>query len=224
MVLFSPFSARADHTGAVSQYRAGAVAPRYSRHPRVEANARLTATTGVLLLVMLAAEGVTVAAIGPLLPWHIGIGLALIPPVLVKMGSTLWRFVHFYLGDPRYRNAGPPAPLLRAVGPLVMLSTVALLLTGIAAWLAGPPAPLFMELHKATFVIWFGVMTIHVLGHTSRATRLVRKDWVSRWRRSAAGSPRARRTLVFASLIAGLILGISTRGMLSGWAVWTHAR
>ena len=37
-------------------------------------NERLTATTALLLLVLLAAEGVTILAIGPLLSEHIVIG------------------------------------------------------------------------------------------------------------------------------------------------------
>jgi hypothetical protein len=190
----------------------------------VEANARLTGTTGLVLLVMLAAEGVTVASVGALLPWHIGIGLALIPPVLLKMGSTMWRFARYYLGDPRYRQAGPPHPLLRAVGPLVTLLTVAVLLTGIAAWLAGPPAHLWMTAHKATFVLWFGAMTIHVLGHAWRAWRLVAADSEPLAGLRASASPALRRGVVLATVVAGIALGIVTRGMMSGWSVWTHAR
>lgn len=49
------------------------------REPGVEANARLTAATGLLLAVMLAAEGFTIVAIHPLLPRHVARGLALIP-------------------------------------------------------------------------------------------------------------------------------------------------
>mgnify|MGYP003693605523 CR=1 FL=1 len=40
-----------------------------------EGNARLTASTGVVLLVLLAVEGVTILAIRPLLSLHVFIGL-----------------------------------------------------------------------------------------------------------------------------------------------------
>jgi hypothetical protein len=190
----------------------------------VEANARLTGTTGLVLLVMLAAEGITVVSVGPLLPWHIGIGLALIPPVALKVGSTTWRFARYYLGDARYRQAGPPHPLLRVVGPLVTVLTASVILTGIAAWLHGPPAPLWMTAHKATFVLWFGVMTIHVLGHAWRAWRLVAADSEPLAGLRAGSSPALRRGVVLLTVVAGIALGVATRGMLSGWGVWTHAR
>ncbi|PZS22146.1 MAG: hypothetical protein DLM54_03425 [Acidimicrobiales bacterium] len=188
----------------------------------VEANSRLTATTGLVLLGMLAAEGVTIVAIGPLLPWHIGIGLALIPPTLLKMGSTIWRFCRYYLGDLRYRQAGPPHPLLRVIGPLVTLSTVAVMVTGVAVWLAGPPAHTLVELHKVSFVALFAVMTIHVLGHMVRVTRLARADSTNGGR-LASGSPQLVRGLVVTSLVAGVVIWVVTKGAMGGWAAWTNA-
>jgi hypothetical protein len=54
----------------------------------VEGNARLTATTGVLLIVLLAVEGVTILFIRPLISMHVFVGLMLVPPVALKLGST----------------------------------------------------------------------------------------------------------------------------------------
>lgn len=59
----------------------------------VEANARLTASTGVALLLLLAAEGVTVLRVRSLLTPHVVIGVLLVPPVLLKTGSTAHRFL-----------------------------------------------------------------------------------------------------------------------------------
>ena len=83
-----------------------------TRDTGVEANGRLTAMTGIALLVLLAAEGITILRIHRLLPAHFFIGLLLIPPVVLKMTSTGYRFVRYYMGDPDYRRAGPPPPLL----------------------------------------------------------------------------------------------------------------
>ncbi|MGH9060048.1 MAG: hypothetical protein ACRDZY_11130, partial [Acidimicrobiales bacterium] len=191
--------------------------------PGVEANARLTGMTGILLLVMLFAEGVTIPFIGPLITWHIAIGLALVPPVALKFGSTLWRFARYYLRNPHYRRAGPPHPILRALGPVIVVTTVAVMASGVAVWLAGPSAHLLVLLHKASFVIWFGAMTLHVLAHALRAGRLV---WADRARgrvRGAVPYPRLRQGLVLVSLVAGVALGLATRGMVSGWATWVHA-
>ncbi|MGH9065627.1 MAG: hypothetical protein ACRDZQ_12340 [Acidimicrobiales bacterium] len=197
--------------------------PGHPPHPGIEANARLTGTTGILLVVMLFAEGVTIPFIGPLITWHIAIGLALIPPVALKLGSTLWRFARYYLRDPRYRRAGPPHPALRALGPVVVVTTVAVMASGVAAWLAGPPAHLLVLLHKASFVVWFGAMTIHVLAHALRAGRLAWADRARRRPRRAVPYRRVRQALVVLSLVAGVALGLATRGMVSGWTTWVHA-
>lgn len=190
--------------------------------PGVEANARLTATTGLLLLVMLAAEGLTIASIRPLLAWHVAIGLALIPPVALKTGSTLWRFGRYYLGDARYRRAGAPHPILRAIGPVVVVTTAAVLVTGVAAWLAGPADQTLVTLHQASFAVWFAAMTVHVLGHVLRAARLARADFGPRLHRLTAPYPRTRQGLVVASLGAGVVVAVTTRGLAGGWSLWVH--
>jgi purine-cytosine permease-like protein len=54
----------------------------------VAGNARLTGGAAVALLVLLAAEGATIPFIGRLIGPHAFIGMLLIPPVLLKLGST----------------------------------------------------------------------------------------------------------------------------------------
>ena len=135
----------------------------------VESNARLTGTTAAVLLVLLAVEGVTVLRVRALLTPHVFIGMLLMPPVLLKIGSTGWRFVRYYRGSPAYRRKGPPATLLRLLGPVVVILTVVLLASGVALVL-GPHSLRHSLLfaHKASFVLWFGAMTIHVFGHLRR--------------------------------------------------------
>jgi hypothetical protein len=91
----------------------------------VAANARLTATNAAVLLVLLAAEGVTILRVRELLTPHVFIGMVLIPPVLLKVASTGWRFARYYRGVPAYRRKGPPPLLLRLLGPAVVILTVA---------------------------------------------------------------------------------------------------
>src|SRR6516164_3578640 len=86
--------------------------PRTLNAPReadaaVASNARLTGATAAVLLVLLAAEGATVLSVRSLLTLHVFIGMLLVPPVLVKIGSTGWRFVRYYRGSPAYRRKGP---------------------------------------------------------------------------------------------------------------------
>lgn len=145
-------------------------------------NARLTAWTGLVLLILLAIEGYTILDIQGLIGWHIVVGLLLVPPALVKIGSTGWRILRYYAGDAAYRQAGPPQMVMRVLGPLVVLSTVAVLATGILVAVESPggqrhgllgiPVTALL-LHKATFFAWLAVMTVHVLGRTVRATKVV---------------------------------------------------
>ena len=94
-------------------------------------NALLTGTTGAALVVVLAVEGVTLLQIHQLISWHVFVGMVLVPLVLLKTASTMYRFGHYYRGDPPYAEKGPPHPLLRVTGPLLVVSTLALLGTGV---------------------------------------------------------------------------------------------
>jgi len=192
--------------------------PPGGRDPSVEANARLTGTTGLVLAVLFFAEGLTIPFITRLVSWHIAIGLALIPPILVKMSSTLWKFSRYYLGDPRFRRAGPPHPFLRMLGPLVMLSTVVLMVSGVALWLGGPQDHTLFRIHQLTFVAWFVFIALHVIAHFLRAVRLAASDSRdAHGERKVRRPARVRRSLVVASLLVGLGFGLVGREVSSVW-------
>jgi hypothetical protein len=142
-----------------------------------EGNERLTALTGTMLLVLLAAEGVTILSLGRLLTPHFFIGMMLLGPVALKAGSTVYRFVRYYTGSAPYRRAGPPAPLLRLLGPLVIASTAGVFGSGVALAFAGPGNGPWLFLHKASFAVWFCVMTVHVLAYLPRLPRLLTAEF-----------------------------------------------
>ena len=183
----------------------------------VEGNARLTGTLGLLLLALLAMEGFTILAIRPLLGAHVFLGMLLLPPVLLKIGSTLWRFARFYLGSDDYQRRGPPLLFMRLLGPLVIISTVAVIGTGIAL-LLGPPAQRlsWLFLHKASFILWFGLMSVHVLVHLVDTVRLGPRDWLSSGRDRLAGVG-ARQFAVAATLVTGTLLGVLVLPATNGW-------
>jgi hypothetical protein len=134
-------------------------------------NGRLTALTGAVLLVLLAVEGATIPWIRPLLSVHIFLGILLLGPVALKLASTAYRFVRYYSGGFEYVQLGPPAPLMRVlVAPTQVLSTGTLFGSGVAL-LAIPHRGLILGLHKASFIVWFGAMAVHVLAYTARAGR-----------------------------------------------------
>jgi hypothetical protein len=189
----------------------------------VESNARLTAMTAVVLLVLLAVEGLTLLQVRSLLTPHVVVGMVLVPPVLLKIGSTTWRFGRYYLGSPAYRRKGPPPPLLRLLGPFVVVLTVAVLATGIAL-LLGPTSmrSTLLLLHKATFVLWFGAMTLHVLGHLLDTARLAPRDFYRRTRRQVRGAS-TRQWALAATLAFGLLLGVLVAPKVGPWLAGTGA-
>jgi hypothetical protein len=165
-------------------------------------------------------EGLTIPFVGRLLNWHIAIGLALIPPVLLKIGSTLWRFGRYYWGSPAYVRAGPPHPVLRLLGPFVVISTIVLIGSGVIAWLVGPQDRLMLRVHKLVFVLWFIVVAVHLLAHIWRATRLAVADGRDTRRSDSRPVPgaRTRRVAVAMSLALGLILGVAGTAVTTSWS------
>jgi hypothetical protein len=185
----------------------------------VESNARLTGGAAAVLLVLLAAEGVTVLSVRSLLTPHIFIGMIVVPPVLLKIGSTCWRFVRYYRGSAAYRRKGPPPVLLRLLGPVVVVLTVVVLGSGIALVLA--PASIhgrLLTVHKASFILWFGAMAIHVLGHLVETARLAPADWARRTRREVSGAG-LRQWALAASVALGCVLGVLMLGPTNSYHV-----
>jgi hypothetical protein len=183
--------------------------------PGVEGNRRLTGTTAVILLVLLAAEGATILAIRPLVSVHIFLGMLLVPPVLLKVGTTGYRFARYYTGEASYRAAGPPSPLRRLIGPVVVASTAALFATGVALIVLGPERGGVLGLHKASFIVWLGAMSLHVLSHVVRLPGLAAADW-RRTAERVPGSARRRWALAF-TLVAGLVLAVATLHLAGPW-------
>jgi len=183
----------------------------------VAGNARLTGALAAALLVLLAAEGVTIPFIGSLLGPHIFIGMLLLPPVALKLASTGYRFARYYTGSPPYVQKGPPHPALRLLAPGVVLTTVALFGTGVALLLAGPPSNTLIFAHKASFIAWVALMTVHVLGHLLELPALALPDW----RRGRGGTRPAGAVLrvmaLGSTVIGGIVLAALTLSLARAW-------
>jgi hypothetical protein len=185
-----------------------------------EGNERLTALTGMALLVLFAAEGVTILSVRGMLTLHFFLGMLLIGPVALKACSTVYRFVRYYSGAAGYRRKGPPAPLLRMLGPFVVLTSVAVIGSGVMLAFTGPGGGAWLLLHKASFVLWFGAMTVHVLAYIWRLPRLARGDLASRtgrWANQVLAGRAARWLLLTASIVAGLLLAMLTVHRAGAW-------
>ncbi|HEX2903452.1 MAG TPA: hypothetical protein VHO01_08345 [Jatrophihabitans sp.] len=185
-----------------------------------EGNERLTSTNGMLLLILLAAEGVTILSVRQLITWHVVIGLILVGPVLLKAASTMYRFGRYYTGKPAYIEKGPPHPILRVLGPVVLLTSLAVLGTGVALVFTKPgqEGP-WLFLHKASFIIWFAAMAVHVLGHIVQAARSTAVEY----RRQPAGPARRGRVVRTGLIVLSLTAGVGLAAALVPHAsAWTH--
>jgi len=192
---------------------------------RTEANTRLTSTAGVVLVVLLAVQGITILRIHRLLTAHVVLGLVLLGPLTVKLGSTGWRFLRYYTGDDEYGRAGAPRPLLRLLAPLVVLTTIVVFATGIALLaVKARDASTLVFLHKASFILWFGVMTIHVLAYVLPATRRTIDDLVGRGPPAVLRTRRSRQLLIATSILAGVALGGAGVGWAHPWTAWFSSR
>jgi hypothetical protein len=200
-----------------------APAPR-RRSGGTDGNERLTGAAAALLFLLLAAEGVTILFLRPLFSAHVFIGMLLIPPIALKLGSTGWRFARYYRRDPEYRRKGAPLLPLRMLAPLVVASTVAVFGTGVALLVVGPAGGVVLGLHKASFAVWLVATAIHVLAYLRRVPALAAADW----RRSgdAAGALEgsfARRLLLAGTLVLGAILAVATVRYAQPWVHWIAA-
>lgn len=185
-------------------------------------NEELTAVTGVLLIILLAVLGVTILRIRQLIWLHLFLGFLLIGPTLLKMASTGYRFVRYYTGNAVYRAKGPPAAALRAMGPLLVLSTVVVFVSGIVLMLVGPArrsTPLLV--HKASFIVWLVVTALHVLGHLPGLGRSLKAvSLAPPGIPSASGAGTAGRWIALAgAVVGGLVLALVLIPHFSPWTV-----
>jgi hypothetical protein len=189
-------------------------APRRAADPTA-GNERLTGITAVVLLVLLAVEGVTIVFLRPLLSVHLFVGLVLIPPVALKLASTGYRFARYYSRSEPYRRRGPPPAALRATAPLVVATTVIVLASGVWLLLAGPQSrDTVLPIHKVSFIVWLAVITIHVLGHVAALPRIVSAEYV----RGGRGRDwRGRQLALAVALVAGVAVAVTLVPRFGAW-------
>jgi hypothetical protein len=180
----------------------------------VGGNARITATFGAVIFVLLFIEGITLLRIHALISTHVFVGMLLVPFVVIKLASTGYRFVRYYRGDVAYVEKGPPPLLLRVLGPVVVATTVVLLATGIGTVLVDRRTAWLLRAHKISFILWFGAMTIHVLGHAIETPALATADLLASTRRRVPGGG-TRIALVVVTVAIAVALGVVSLG-------WAH--
>jgi hypothetical protein len=197
------------------------VAPRHRRDADlagVAGNEKLTAMTGAILLIGFAVEGFTILGVRRMMFLHFFVGMLLIGPVLLKIGSVCYRFVRYYTGSAPYVRKGPPSPVLRVLGPLVILTSAGVIGTGVMLAVTGPGTGQWIFLHKASFILWFGVMTIHVLNYAPRLPRMLAARTGRRpGGRSDLFSGPGRWLALAVSLAAGIAIAALTAQLSAKW-------
>jgi hypothetical protein len=181
-----------------------------------EGNARVTGSVGAAIFVLLFLEGLTVLRVKELISWHVFFGVLLIPFVAVKIASTTFRFVRYYSGRREYVEKGPPPIVLRMLGPVVTVTTVAVLGTGIGAVLGSSGTNWLVDAHKVSFFIWFAAMTLHVIGHALETPALAFADWRRSGRRETPGA-RARLAVLSVTVAVAVPLAIASLGWVHHW-------
>ena len=181
-----------------------------------EGNEILTAATAVTLTVLLVIEGITIIWLGQLRTWHMLVGLALIPPVGLKLASTGYRFVRYYTGSRLYQAKGPPQLPLRLLAPVLVVTTVGVFATGVVLLLDGRHADTLVLLHKVFFIVWGAVFGVHFLAYVPRVLRSLRDDW-RRPRRTVIPAAGLRATLVATTLGAGVALAAALLPTIHAW-------
>jgi hypothetical protein len=189
----------------------------------IDGNEELTAMTGVILIVLLAVLGLTIVRIGQLLWLHLFLGLLLLGPVVLKLASTGYRFARYYARAAVYRAKGPPMPALRAMGPVVVLTTLVVFISGVVLLFNGPRGRgTLTELHKVSFIVWLVFMAIHILAHLpalGRSLRAVRIAEGSGLDVDAGHAGAAGRWIALAgAIVAGAVLAVM---LIPHFGAWT---
>lgn len=194
-------------------------------------NARLTGWLGMLALVVVAAELVTLLNVNGWMAWHAGIGVVLTAIVLLKVASTGWRMVRYYFGSAPYVAAGPPPLLLRLLGPFVVLSSLGVLGTGFALIALGRRSSeqtLFsvvgqavspVTLHQGFFILFGVFVGLHILARVVPSAVLIS----GRSRLGAARTSVPGRAARFGILMGGMVAAlVAVTLVLPTVTDWNH--
>lgn len=166
-------------------------------------NERLTALVSLVLLVLIIVELVTSALLRIWLPAHTVVGVLLVGPLLVKMGSTGWRFLRYYTRAPAYVRRGPPPLVLRVLGPVLLVTTLVMVGSGIGLVVTGPLQP-FLLTHVFSALVWLPLIAVHSLAHLQQVPRSIASDWSTR---QGSRFP-VRRGLRLGTNLGALLLGV----------------
>jgi hypothetical protein len=134
----------------------------------------------------------------------VAIGLALLPVVLLKVGSTGWRLVKYDRTDRACARRGAFPAYLRILGPVLIAGTVVLVASGMLAfagphWLHGAA----LTMHKRIFYPWLLIFIVHTASRFAEAIRPAAADLLARARLAGV---RGRPCVLVAVAVPAVVL------------------
>jgi hypothetical protein len=183
-------------------------------HPRrnvaVAGNLILTSHAGLVILFLLILLYFSGLEFAPLRGVHVGLGFALIPILLVKLGSTGWRAVNYYFDRDPYRAAGPPWLLPRVMALPLTVCAVAATISGVVLWVTGTDRGAWATVHIYSAVSLAVVVVAHLAIYTRKAFRASTRSL------EEPTTTRQERLMVWALLVA-LVVGAAAVGLEPTW-------
>ena len=166
----------------------------------VTGNQRLTAMAGAVLLLLTALVIATAAYAHGLLPLHIFVGVWLLGPLAVMIGTTGYRVFRYYTRSPAFVRRGKPLLALRLLAWLLLISTILVVASGLALFWTGPG---FLPVHVFTALFWLPVVVTHAVAHTPRIPGLIADEW-----RSPASGGWRRLAVMSTAVVGGVVAAI----------------
>jgi|GEM_PF-1809769 len=181
---------------------------------------RGSALFGTALAILFVVEVLTVPIMSHAIAWHIAVGLIAVPLLVGKLTYSSLRFIGYYRGDERYRQAGVPWFPLRVLAPFLVITTVLVIGSGVELDVAGPTsfsATFLAPAHFLLSVVWFLLMAFHVAAYFNRAARSTMKDMSYRLTKPRPTSSRSRVTIFLVALALGIVLATQFQAPIKRW-------
>ncbi|HLJ32709.1 MAG TPA: hypothetical protein VKU38_03615 [Ktedonobacteraceae bacterium] len=186
-------------------------------------NERLTALAGAVLLVLILIELVSSANLHSLLPIHIFVGVLLVGPLVIKLGSTGYRFLRYYSGSSAYVRKGPPRLPLRMLAPLLLVTTLVVIGSGIGLVVTGPAqAGLLLPMHNLSVLVWLSMIAVHIFAYIWRTLQLVTDDWRKPSDKILQKACWLRCGVNLGALLIGAVAALLLFPGTTPWVIWSQ--
>jgi hypothetical protein len=184
--------------------------PNPTPRPQVMGNLILTSHAGLIIAFALVLLYLSGLAFTPLRPVHFALGFALIPILVVKLASTAWRAISYYVRRGAYRAAGAPWLLPRLIAVPLAIAAVIATTSGVVLWGEGTDHGTWAAIHTDSVIALGVVVLVHLAVYLRKALRASAKSL------AATAVNRPERVVVWA-LLAALAAGAVATGLEPTW-------